>query len=327
MKLQTGSLIAMAFLVVGLAAGVGILQLKQLVGKPKASVSTGAILFDPTTLTVPPDGTMRVILDPQNNPISFAKVELTFDKNAVLVKEIGYTNLLSMVIATTSATTANNTGVISFTLGLAPADRNNPPATAFDFLTIKFAKKSTTGSQSQLIFNAANSQLVDMASQQMSINSTPANIVVSVPTSSPTPTPSATPLGASPTPTPVTSNTPGEPNGCGGTCGSHSNCKAGFFCFNGYCRNPQCPSQTNCSCVTYTSNPTPSPTPLGARPTPITVNYQLPTLSQSTPTPTPYVYVAPEPSVEPVAYVPSEENVSIWTRIVRFILRLFGIKY
>lgn len=310
MKLQTGSLIAMAFLVVGLAAGVGILQLKQLVGKPKASVSTGTILFDPTTLTVPPDGTMRVILDPQNNPISFAKVELTFDKNAVLVKEIGYTNLLSMVIATTSATTANNTGVISFTLGLAPADRNNPPATAFDFLTIKFAKKSTTGSQSQLTFNAANSQLVDMASQQMSINSTPANIIVSVNTTNPTPTP---------TPTPSTTNTPGEPNSCGGTCGSHANCKAGLFCYSGYCRNPQCPSQTNCTCVTYTSNPTPSATPLGARPTPITMNYQPPTLNS--PTPTTSVYV------EPVSYVQEEEDISVWTRLVRFILRLFGIKY
>lgn len=295
MKLQTGSLIAMAFLVVGLAAGVGILQLKQLVGKPKASVSTGTILFDPTTLTVPPDGTMRVILDPQNNPISFAKVELTFDKNAVLVKEISYTNLLSMVIATTSATTANNTGVISFTLGLAPADRNNPPATAFDFLTIKFAKKSTTGSQSQLTFNAANSQLVDMASQQMSINSTPADIIIR-----------------------------GEPNSCGGTCGSHANCKAGLFCYSGYCRNPQCPSATNCTCTTYISNPTPTPKAT-VKPTPNVVNYQLPTFA--TPTPTPYVYVAPEPSVEPVTYVPSEENISVWTRLVRFILRLFGIKY
>lgn len=302
MKLQIGSLIAMAFLVVGLAAGVGILQLKQLVGKPKASVSTGTILFDPTTLTVPPDGNMRVILDPQNNPISFAKVELTFDKNAVLVKEIGYTNLLSMVIATTSATTANNTGVISFTLGLAPADRANPPATAFDFLTIKFAKKSTTGSQSQLTFNAANSQLVDMASQQMSINSTPANIIVSVPTPTPTPQPSPT-------------ATAGEANNCGGTCGSHANCKAGLFCYSGYCRNPQCPSQTNCTCVTYTSNPTPTPT-IKPKPTPEIVNYQLPT-----PTPTTSVYV------EPVSYVQEEEDISVWTRLVRFVLRLFGIKY
>lgn len=280
MKLQTGSLIAMAFLVVGLAAGVGILQLKQLVGKPKASVSTGAILFDVNNLDV------RVILDPQNNPVSFAKVELTFDKNAVLVKEIGYTNLLSMVIATTSATTANNTGVISFTLGLAPADRANPPATAFDFLTIKFAKKSTTGSQSQLTFNAANSQLVDMASQQMSVNSTPANITVR-----------------------------GEANNCGGTCGSHANCKAGLFCYSGYCRNPQCPSQTNCTCVTYTSNPTPTPT-IKPKPTPEIVNYQLPT-----PTPTTSVYV------EPVSYVQEEEDISVWTRLIRFILRLFGIKY
>lgn len=307
MKLKTGSLLAMAFLVVGLAAGVGILQLRQLVNKPKASVSTGTVMFDVNNLDV------RVVLDPQNNPLSFAKVEVNFDKSVLTVTDIGYTNRLSTVIATTSAATANNTGVISFTLGLSPADRANPPATAFDFLTLKFTPKTSTGSTSQISFNAANSQIVDMASQQMVINSTPANIVVVVNTTNPTPTP-------------VTSNTPGQPNDCGGVCGSHSNCKAGLFCYSGYCRNPQCPSATNCSCVTYTSNPTPTPKIIvKTSPTPVTVNYQLPTFA--TPTPTPYVYVAPDPSVEPVAYVSAEENVSIWTRIVRFILRLFGIKY
>lgn len=52
----------------------------------------------------------------------------------------------------------------------------------------------------------------------------------------------------------------GEPNSCGGTCGSNNNCKSGLFCYQGYCRNPQCASSTDCSC-TYTQTTTPTARP------------------------------------------------------------------
>lgn len=61
------------------------------------------------------------------------------------------------------------------------------------------------------------------------------------PTTTPTPAPTATP-----TPTPK----PGEPNQCGGTCGSNYNCQGGLFCFEGYCRNPSCATDSDCYCPT-----------------------------------------------------------------------------
>ncbi len=72
--------------------------------------------------------------------------------------------------------------------------------------------------------------------------------------SSPSPSASAT---ASPTSTP----TQGEPNSCGGTCGSDSNCKSGLTCYQGFCRNPSCSSDTDCNCPagggsTATAKPT-----------------------------------------------------------------------
>ena len=65
---------------------------------------------------------------------------------------------------------------------------------------------------------------------------------VSTPTSSPT-TP---PVGG------------GSPNSCAGTCGSNYNCQANYFCFEGYCRNPLCKNEVNCSCPNPTITPTAS---------------------------------------------------------------------
>lgn len=48
----------------------------------------------------------------------------------------------------------------------------------------------------------------------------------------------------------------GEPNFCGGTCGSNYNCQANFFCFEGFCRNPICSTDTDCVCNVATSTPT-----------------------------------------------------------------------
>ena len=40
----------------------------------------------------------------------------------------------------------------------------------------------------------------------------------------------------------------GEPNSCGGTCGSNYNCKANLYCYQGYCRNPICKNESDCNC-------------------------------------------------------------------------------
>lgn len=77
------------------------------------------------------------------------------------------------------------------------------------------------------------------------------------PTATPSGTPTATPTGTpSETPTPNPSATP---NSCNGTCGSNSNCASNLVCYNGFCRNPSCTSQTSCNCP-GTPGPTGTPT-------------------------------------------------------------------
>ncbi|KKP38817.1 hypothetical protein A2130_04950 [Candidatus Woesebacteria bacterium GWC2_33_12] len=79
--------------------------------------------------------------------------------------------------------------------------------------------------------------------------STPTTTATSTSTSTSTPTVTATPT-TTPTITPTTTPTytPGEPNYCGGTCGSNYNCQGGYFCFNGFCRNPICAGDSDCNC-------------------------------------------------------------------------------
>ena len=89
------------------------------------------------------------------------------------------------------------------------------------------------------------------------------------------------------TPTPTPTPTPGPANSCGGTCGSDNNCASGFYCNNGYCRNPNCPSDTDCNCATptptSTSVATSTPRTYTATPTP-TGEPALPTAGTSWPT-------------------------------------------
>lgn len=113
----------------------------------------------------------------------------------------------------------------------------------------------------------------------------PTNTPTPTPTITPTPTPTPTGVpGVTPTPTPTITPTPTSPppNSCGGTCGSNYNCAGGMFCYQGYCRSPQCPASVNCVC----SQPTNSPTPT-------TVYVSGPT-NTPRPTPTPTLVVLKE---------------------------------
>lgn len=94
-------------------------------------------------------------------------------------------------------------------------------------------------------------------------------------------------------------NTTNSTNACGGTCGSHSNCNAGLFCSEGFCRNPVCPGDPTCAC-----NPTPNPTIRAqstVRPT-VKPTPEVITLTVSTPFPT----VVP---AESLAEAESEEEI------------------
>lgn len=93
-----------------------------------------------------------------------------------------------------------------------------------------------------------------------------------------------------PSPTPIA----GEPNECGGTCGSNYNCQAGFFCYQGFCRNPACQEKTDCVCIVATPTPKPKITKT-VTPTPQTVELT----KYSPPAAVEEIEKEEEPTVEP----------------------------
>jgi LPXTG-motif cell wall-anchored protein len=94
---------------------------------------------------------------------------------------------------------------------------------------------------------------------------TPTPTLTPTPTPPPTPTPTPPHRTHTPRPTPTPTETPTStptPNFCNGTCGSNYNCQGGYFCYQGFCRNPACPSDSSCGCG---ATPTPTAPPvLGA---------------------------------------------------------------
>lgn len=94
-------------------------------------------------------------------------------------------------------------------------------------------------------------------------NPTPTVTPTTTPVNTPSSTPTATPTNSpTPTSTPIpTATSTGAPNYCGGTCGSNSNCQGNLFCFienrgsSGFCRNPQCAQEADCSCKSTLTPP------------------------------------------------------------------------
>lgn len=66
---------------------------------------------------------------------------------------------------------------------------------------------------------------------------------------------------------------------CNQTCDSHYDCKAGLFCYQNTCREPACPSASDCQCPTTTPTPTATPT---ATPTTTPTSTTIPTTTPET---------------------------------------------
>lgn len=91
----------------------------------------------------------------------------------------------------------------------------------------------------------------------------------------------------------------GEPNFCGGTCGSNYNCQANFFCFEGYCRNPICSSDVDCICNIATATPSITATSKSTlKPTPTIT----PEPKGGNKTPNPVETIVPIKTIVPIVY-------------------------
>ncbi len=100
------------------------------------------------------------------------------------------------------------------------------------------------------------------------------------------------------------------PNSCGGTCGSNYNCNSGLFCYQGFCRNPFCSSDTSCECK---ATPTPSPTPKGTAKPLVSPTPPVVPLTKFTPFPTATPSGVPTPTETPETEQGSTlKSIALW---------------
>ncbi len=118
----------------------------------------------------------------------------------------------------------------------------------------------------------------------------------------------------------------GAPNFCGGTCGSNNNCQVNYFCYQGFCRKPECADSSDCNCQTKTPTSTVTPT---KKPT-LTPKPTLEVIVLSPmPKYTPKATLTPRPTYQPVTTRTAGINYNylLWIAGGSFIMAILLIAY
>ncbi|OGM61385.1 hypothetical protein A3A52_02290 [Candidatus Woesebacteria bacterium RIFCSPLOWO2_01_FULL_39_14] len=209
LKGKTLSLIGILVIVLSLPVALTLLR-QRATYKTQAVVEPVDISFSPSSQTLPPDSTFRIMMNARTNNISFARVVFTFDRTKVnLASEITTTSAMGTVVERTSRTNANSTGRATLVLAVPPGA--TLPTGTFEFARFNLTRISTTANDTtQLQFTQSDIQVVDTTAEAApSYTFTNASLTLNPTVSTPTPIPTnaptntPTPVPATPTPTPA----------------------------------------------------------------------------------------------------------------------------
>jgi hypothetical protein len=278
------SIFGLLFLMAGIITISRFLGTKQIF-KGKAAAAT-TVSISPSRLDIYPnqDFDFSVNMDTGENKVTGIDLIVGYEPSVFQITQVE----TGAGIANLNNTIKNNYDNVSGTVYFAVFTLDKSQAVSGSVQVMKIHGKVVGNPQMQnsLIVIDPSSAISGVGETQSVLlaNSSGTTNLVSAPT--PTPAPTAIPTN-SPTPTPA----PGNPNSCGGTCGSNNNCEANLFCFNGHCRNPSCSSSTNCNCPTITATPIPTKKPtssttfVSATKSPIATATPVKTFATSTPQP------------------------------------------
>jgi len=262
------------FFLLLLALPLAIIVVRQITRlKPKADTQTAKLLFSPTQLSLPPDKTVSILINPDSAVLKSVQFAVNFDHHLLQLTTItrAPSAPFDSVATQSSLTQANSAG--KFIYSAAHVSGAPPSATTFELIRLTFSSLTSASATASLTFPPAEVNIVDSAtSLSLPFETNSSTITINATTPSLSPTQPAASITSTPTSTPTPTN---EPNNCGGTCGSNYNCKGQFLCWHGYCHNPYCVSSVNCIC-SPTSTPTLTPTPTRlASPSPTIEEVQL----------------------------------------------------
>ena len=150
--------ILMRYLILSIAAGL-IFGVAVVMAQTPNQVT---IKILPAAASLPPDQVLEVRLDSGAAGVGFARIEIDFDQTKVqMVDEATTSGVLRTVMSQTVKDEANSSGRIVVVLGLATADRDNPPTGEFEVFRVQM--KSISGAvndTTEVGVNTEGSQVV-----------------------------------------------------------------------------------------------------------------------------------------------------------------------
>lgn len=263
--------LSLLILSIGIAVGTLLVGQNQDIREKAAPATTAYI--SPTTqdAQIGTDFSFYVKMDSATNQISGVDIRLSFDKNNIqivsLEKGSGATNLETPIAGTFD----NSTGKIKYIIYT--GDKTKAiSGSGIEILKVNAKSKSNaTIGEYSFTFDSetAASGVTETQNILTSLSLGKVKLVEAIAGSDNT-----------------TNNAEGEPNSCGGTCGSNFNCKANLYCYKGYCRNPVCSNKTDCNCSGTTNAATVKPTvkPTGQNKGGVTSNTTAKSSAKPTPT-------------------------------------------
>lgn len=232
--------IALLILISGVAIGVFLVGQNQDIREKAAPATVAYITPSNFDNQIGTDFTFYVKMDSASNQISGVDIRLNYNKDAFqiisLEKGSGATNLETVLFSTIDSANGK-IKYIAYT-----GDKTKAlSGTGIEILKVNAKSKAgiATGTY-PITFDTETVASGLTETQNILTLLTPANVNLVT--------------------TAVGGPVDGEPNSCGGTCGSNYNCKANFYCYKGYCRNPLCSDEIDCNCSSATTAPTTKPT-------------------------------------------------------------------
>lgn len=236
-RIQLG-FVGLLLLLIGLVAGAILVRQNQNINEGAAPASS--IYFSPNSQEVGQNNNFNfnIKVNTAENLISGIDLRVKFDKNVFEIVSLEKGENISDFNNILTSDTGNSTGeikYIAFTLDKSKAIHGNN----LDLLKVNAkVKGDAPKAMYTLEFGDQTAASGLNESENVITGMDSAFITVTDHTNT------------------ITTYVEGEPNNCGGTCGSNNNCKANLFCYQGFCRNPVCPSDTDCNCSQPTTPPT-----------------------------------------------------------------------
>lgn len=118
------------------------------------------VFFEPSTGSLPPDASFKIMVNGGSQNIAFGRVVFTFDQSKVnLASEITTNPNLSTVVEKTTMANANSQGKATIVIAASPTD--SQPSGAFEFANLVFSSVASGQDSTNVSFLTSDMQFVD----------------------------------------------------------------------------------------------------------------------------------------------------------------------